>query len=126
MERGMISWYYILSWTLAVLALLGLVTVGILGVRMKLFRNRRILLRVTVSVISLAVLSLAAAVLLFDSRLYFTGRGAVHFRSVLFKERGDGKRNNGLRNICVFPGNGRGSRDSSGKEPGSGNVENTA
>lgn len=63
MERGMISWYYILSWTLAVLALLGLVTVGILGVRMKLFRNRRILLRVTVSVISLAVLSLAAAVL---------------------------------------------------------------
>ena len=63
MERGMISWYYILSWTLAVLALLGLVTVGILGVRMKLFRSRRILLRVTVSVISLAVLFLAAAVL---------------------------------------------------------------
>ncbi|MEI3175097.1 MAG: hypothetical protein V8S96_00545 [Lachnospiraceae bacterium] len=63
MEQGMISWYYILSWTLAVLALLGLVTVGILGVRMKLFRSRRILLRVTVSVISLAVLSLAAAVL---------------------------------------------------------------
>ena len=63
MEQGTMNWYYSLSWTLLVLSLLGLVTVGVLGIRMKLFRNRRILLRVAVSVISLAVLSLAAAVL---------------------------------------------------------------